>query len=175
MLRLGDLHSVKASTHYHITGSLTDAGDAHDVILHATEQASFRVKRCDARDVGESIDGRCDYTDYDSEKMNNLWLTLLTVPKVNDFTKGVLVDIDYSEILPCPVIPVMCLEREKQPDSCVVIFIAKCGVSISGAPQHFPKGESKCMKANIMTPSLKSRVMRTHQVAHCMTSILTRC
>ena len=114
-VRLSDLHSVKASTDYHITGSLTHADDAHDVILHATEQASFRVKRSDARDVGEYIDGRCDYTDYDPEKMNNLRLILLTVPKVNDFTKGVLVDMDYSEILPCTVIPAICLERERKP------------------------------------------------------------
>ena len=113
MLKLRDLHNAKASTHYHITGSLTHADDAHDVILHATEKASFRVKRCDARDVGDHIVGRCDYHDYDPVKMNNLRLALLTVPKANQFTEGVLIDMDYIEILPCTVMPVYCLERQR--------------------------------------------------------------
>ena len=68
MVKLEDLHSAKASTHYHITGSLTHSDDKHNVILHASEQASFKVKCSDARDVGEHINGRCDYTDYDPEK-----------------------------------------------------------------------------------------------------------
>ena len=68
MVRLSDLHSAEASKHYHITGSLTRLDDKHDVIIHATEKASFKVKRCDAKDVGEYIDGRCDFTDYDPEK-----------------------------------------------------------------------------------------------------------
>ena len=114
MVRLEDLHSAKASTHYHITGSLTHSDDKHNVILHATEQASFKVKCSDAKDVSEHIDGRCDYTDYDPEKMNNLRLTLLTEPKANVFTEGVLIDMDYIEILLCTVIPVMCLELERQ-------------------------------------------------------------
>ena len=114
MVRLEDLHSAKASTHYHITGSLTHSADKHNVILHATEQASFKVKCSDAKDVGAHIDGRCDYNDYDPERMHNLRLMLLTEPKVNVFTEGVLVDMDYIEILPCTVIPVMCLERENQ-------------------------------------------------------------
>ena len=116
MVKLEDLHSAKASTHYHITGSLTHSDDKHNVILHASEKASFKVKCSDAKDVGEHIDGRCDYTDYDPEKMNNLRLTLLTEPKANQFTEGVLIDMDYIEILPCAVIPVKCLERENQSD-----------------------------------------------------------
>lgn len=114
MIRLSDLHLAKASTHYHITGSLTHADDKHKVILHASEKASFKVKCSDAKDVGEHIDGRCDYNDYDPEKKKNLWLALLTKPIANDFTEGVLIDIDYIEILPCMVIPVICIEIENQ-------------------------------------------------------------
>ena len=114
MVRLSDLHSAEASKHYHITGSLTRLDDKHDVIIHATEKASFKVKRCDAKDVGEHIDGRCDFTDYDPEQKKNLRLVLLMKPIANEFTKGVLVDMDYYEILPCTVIPVYCLELENQ-------------------------------------------------------------
>lgn len=113
MLQLSDLHVAKASTHYHITGSLTHSDDKHNVILHASEKASFKVKCSDAKDVGAHINGRCDYNDYDPEKMNNLRLTLLTETKTNEFTQGVLIDMDYIEILPCTVIPVYCLELEK--------------------------------------------------------------
>ena len=117
MVRLEDLHSAKASTHYHITGSLTHSDDKHNVILHASEKASFKVKCSDARDVGAHIDGRCDYNDYDPESKNNLRLVLLTLPVSNDFTQGVLIDMDYIEILPCAVIPVYCLARELENQS----------------------------------------------------------
>lgn len=113
MVRMSDLHLAKASTHYHITGSLTHMDDRHHVILHATEQASFKVKRCDAREIGEHIDGRCDNTDYDPETKRNMMLVLLTKPVASEFTKGVFIDMDYTEILPCSVIPVMCLAIDK--------------------------------------------------------------
>lgn len=116
MLQLSDLHVAKASTHYHITGSLTHHNDKHNVIIHASEKASFKVKCSDAKDVGEHIMGRCDYNDYDPEKMNNLRLALLTEPIANQFTEGILIDMDYIEILPCTVIPVKCIELEKQSD-----------------------------------------------------------
>ena len=113
MLKMSEIHTAEASTHYHITGSLMHARDAHDVILHASELASFKVKRCDAKDVGNHIDSRCDYTDYDPETKNNLRLVLLTEPETNQFTEAVLIDLDYVEMLPCTVLPERCLEYEK--------------------------------------------------------------
>ena len=113
MLKMRDLHVAKPSTHYHITGSLTDFEDRHAVILHSGWHASFRVKRCDAKDVGDHIDGRCDYSDYDPATKNNLRLTLLSVPRVNQFTEAVFLDMDYHEILPCKVMPIYCLARER--------------------------------------------------------------
>ena len=113
MLKMSEFHTASVSTHYHISGSLRHARDAHDVILHAGEGASFRVKRCDAKDVGDLIDGRCDYTDYDPETKNNLRLLLLSEPKANQFTEAVFVDLDYEEMLRCTVFPVLCLQYEK--------------------------------------------------------------
>ena len=113
-VKLSDLHTAEASTHYHITGSLTYSKDPHKVILHALKSASFTVKRCDAKDIGDHLMGRCDYEDYDPEKMHNLRLTLLTEPVANDFTQGVLIDMDYIEILPCTVMPTYCIEIQQQ-------------------------------------------------------------
>ena len=113
-VKLSDLHTAEASTHYHITGSLTCSCDPHKVILHASCSASFLVKRCDAKDIGDHLIGRCDYADYDPEKMHNLRLVLLSEPVANDFTEGVLIDMDYVEMLSCKVIPEYCLEIQQQ-------------------------------------------------------------
>ena len=113
MLKMSDLHTAKPSTDYHITGSLTNFDDRHAVILHSGWGASFRVKRCDAREIADHIDGRCDYGNYDPATMNNLRLALLTAPRANQFVEAVFIDMDYIEIIPCKVMPIYCLERER--------------------------------------------------------------